>query len=108
MAVVTVSSDKLGFPAGISETVNVLDHNATVTFLVKARTAGDSPLEVRVFSPKGHLLVLERRLTVRVTAVSVVALMLTLGAAAFLLAWWIRSMMRGRRSRNRNLVPAGS
>lgn len=106
VATVTVASDKLAFPSGSSQVVRLLDHNATVTFLVKARTAGDSPLEVRVFSPKGHLLVIERRLTVRVTAVSVVALLLTLGAVLFLLVWWLRSMMRGRRSRNRNLVPA--
>lgn len=106
-AIVTLYSDKLTFPAGRSQTVRLLDHNATVTFLVSARTAGDSPLRVRVFSPKGHLLVIERRLTVRVTAVSVVAVVLTVGAVSFLLLWWLRSVVRGRRSRNRNLMPAG-
>ncbi len=100
-----VSSSELGFPAGSSRMV-VLSHRAnSVSFFVKSRGAGDFPLVVEVISPKGHLVLLQQRLTVRSTAASVVALILTATAAGVLALWWVRSTLTGPKRRNRHLLP---
>jgi Flp pilus assembly protein TadB len=48
-------------------------------------------------SPMGHLQLSRADLTIRSTAISGVAIGLTVGAAAFLFFWWFRSASRRRR-----------
>lgn len=100
-----LSSPALRFPRGSSKQV-LLTHRAnSVSFLVSTRGTGDFPLVVRLVSPKGGLVLLEDRLTVRSTAASVVALGLTAAAVGVLALWWVRSSINGRKQRNRHLLP---
>lgn len=106
-AVLRVSSDKLGFPKGASLPVELSRRSNTKYFSVQARASGDFPLTVSLVSPEGHLVLLDSRFTIRSTATSTVAIVISVGAGAFLLGWWGRSLLKGRRTtRNRRLVPA--
>ncbi|MGH9102536.1 MAG: DUF6049 family protein, partial [Acidimicrobiales bacterium] len=99
-----LQSDKLAFPGGSRHQVSLSAGNNALRFQVRARTTGDFPLQVSLVAPKGGLVLLSERLTIRSTAFSVVAIALTAGAGGFLILWWGRSLMRGRRNRNRRLV----
>jgi hypothetical protein len=101
--VVTVQSDKLEFPQGTSRAVELARRNTTERFSVVARTSGVFPLRITLESPDGNLLIGRARLTVRSTAASRVSVVVSVGAAAFLVAWWGRHFVRGRRARR--LVP---
>jgi len=102
--VLRIESDKLSFPtrphtAGVA-TQEVLLRKAlnTVDFDVKARTAGAFPLRVTLLSPDGNLVLARTSFTVHSTAFSGVGLLLSVGAALFLAAWWARQLLRGRRA----------
>ena len=77
--------------------------NTTARFSVKARTSGDTGLDIVVESPDGSLPIANTLLTVRSTAASGVGIVLSAGAALFLVVWWGRDFRRGRRARR--LVP---
>ena len=102
--VVKVESDKLFFPRGNTEALDLARRNTTERFPVELRTSGAFPLRIRLESPDGNLLIDETRMTVRSTAASRVSLGVSLGAALFLAIWWGRHALRGRRARR--LVPA--
>jgi Family of unknown function (DUF6049) len=102
--VVKVESDKLFFPRGNTQALDLARRNTTERFPVELRTSGAFPLSIRLESPDGNLLIDETRLTVRSTAASRVSLGVSLGAALFLAIWWGRHVLRGRRARR--LVPA--
>lgn len=99
-----VASDKLDFPRGSVRSVDLDRRSTTERFSVKARTSGSFPLRVSLLSPDGALELGTSRFTVRSTAASGVGVVLSVGAMAFLLVWWGRHLVRGRR--NRRLVPA--
>ena len=69
---------------------------------VHTRTSGDSSLQLQLLSPVGRLQLARAELTIRSTAISEVAIALTVGAAAFLVVWWLRSAGRRRRRRARH------
>lgn len=98
-AILTVSSDKLTFEHGSSRLVTLNQRDTTEYFDVRTRSPGDFPLEVALVAPRGHFVLLHGRFTIRSTAASVVAIGLTVGAGAFLILWWGRSYVRGRRAR---------
>jgi hypothetical protein len=112
--VVTVRSDKLEFPGGqtrdgsaspneVSRKLDLLRSNETARFTVLTRTSGAFPIQITLESPDGSLIVSKTRLTVRSTAVSGLGLLLSAAAGLFLLAWWGRHVLNGRRARR--LVP---
>ena len=101
---VQVASDKLEFPGGAVRDLDLDRRNTTERFSVQARASGTFPLRVNLVSPDGALVLGRSRLTVRSTASSGVGVVLSAGAGAFLLLWWGRQQVRGRR--NRRLVPA--
>lgn len=101
---IEVESDKLGFPRGAVRSVDLTRRSTTERFSVQARTSGSFPLRIRLLSPDGAVELGSSRFTVRSTAASGVGVVLSVGAVVFLLAWWGRHLIRGRR--NRRLVPA--
>lgn len=101
---IRVASDKLDFPRGSLRSVDLNRRSTTERFSVRARTSGSFPLRVVLTSPDGALELGTSRFTVRSTAASGVGVVLSVGAMAFLLVWWGRHLVRGRR--NRRLVPA--
>jgi hypothetical protein len=111
--VVTVRSDKLEFPGGadgshprneITQKLDLVRRNETSRFAVQTRASGAFPLLVTLQSPDGSLVVSHTQITVRSTAASGVGLLLSAAAGLFLLIWWGRHVLHGRRARG--LVPA--
>jgi len=96
--VVRVQSDKLAFPKGTTQTVDLIRRNTTQRFAVESRTSGAFPMRITLESPDGNLVIGRTRLTVRSTAASGVSLVVSLGAATFLAVWWGRHALRGRRA----------
>lgn len=93
------TSRRLDFPDGNRVTVGLDPGTEQISIRVRTRSPGDSPLDIRVVSPDGGLVIASTRLTVRSTAVSGIGTVLTVGAAAFLVLWWIRHWRRARRAK---------
>jgi hypothetical protein len=94
---VRLESDQLRFPEGDERVLTLPPRNTTARFAVETRSPGAFPLVITVTSPNGQLLVSRSRLTIRSTVVSGVGALLTVGAGAFLLAWWGNDLRRARR-----------
>ena len=101
--VVRIESDKLDFPGGTVQNLELTRLNTTERFPVVARASGAFPIRITLESPDGHLVVGRARITVRSTAASGASLVVAMGAATFLAVWWGRNAMKGRRARG--LVP---
>jgi hypothetical protein len=95
--VVSLDADQLRFPAGQTRQLTLQRGNTTARFRVEARTSGAFPLQVRVTSPDGALVLGQTRYTVRSTVVSGVGIVLTSASVAFLVAWWGLHVRRTRR-----------
>jgi hypothetical protein len=96
---VELQSQKLFFPDGSSRLVDLPPKSTTVRFEVDARTSGSFPLHLSVRSADGALAITDSSFRVRSTAVSVVGLVLIIGAVAFLAVWWGWDIRRRRRAR---------
>jgi hypothetical protein len=96
---VELQSPKLFFPEGSSRLVDLPPRSTTVRFAVEARTSGTFPLRLSVRSADGVLPITDSSFRVRSTAVSVVGLLLMIGAGAFLAVWWGWDIRRRRRAR---------
>jgi hypothetical protein len=95
--VLELSSSALGFPAGASLPLT-LTHKDNPNFIrVTARSSGDFHLSASFVSPDHHATLVRTIFTVRSTAVSGVAIGISLGALAVLGIWWVRSVARHRR-----------
>ena len=108
---VELASDKLTFTDSRSEGSSerrelLLGANRTTTeaIPVKARTSGTFSLRVTVRSPDGRLQIGDTRFTITSTVASGIGVLLSVGAALFLLLWWAKHWRTVRRSRR--LVPA--
>ncbi|HXW34216.1 MAG TPA: hypothetical protein VEJ87_06510, partial [Acidimicrobiales bacterium] len=108
----TVSSDKLvfGSTAGCTPTKPtnggftavdcrmVLSRGSNAVYVdMRSRTAGNFVVSVDLVSPKGGLTLVDGNVSVRSLSTSDVAIALSIGAAVVLLAWWGRTLWRGRR-----------
>ena len=99
--VLVLESDKLEFPDG-AQIPWTLDPgiNDDITIPVRARTSGDSLLQVTVRSPDLRLqLGTTSRVTVRSTALSGLGVVMSIAALSMLMIWWLRQIMRSRRER---------
>lgn len=110
--VLVLASDKLEFPDGpeIPWTLQP-GVNEDIAIPVRARTSGDSLLQVTVRSPDLRLqLGNTGRVTVRSTALSGLGLVMSIAAIAMLAVWWGRQILRSRRERRQStsLVDAGT
>jgi hypothetical protein len=79
----------------------VLAPSSTTTEVVpvKARTSGAFPLRVIVLSPDGHLELGRTQITITSTVASGVGIVLSGGAALFLVLWWASHWRSARRTR---------
>jgi hypothetical protein len=94
-------SDKLrveDLDDGESTTLLLEPGVTTREFQLQALSTGSFPLTIELHSPDGTLLVSRSRSAVRSTTPTGVGLALTLGAAVFLLAWWVLDLRRRRRA----------
>lgn len=97
--VVRLRSPKLEFPSGDTMTAVLVEPTTRLDIDVRVRASGSFPLEVQVISPDGGISLDTTTLTVQSTAVSGVGIVLSAGAALFLLVWWARHWHRTRRSK---------
>jgi hypothetical protein len=72
--------------------VEVGGKSKPLLFHVRAKTTGRFPVQVQIQTPSGRPL-RAAQLVVRSTAYNLVALIITIGAAVFLLAWWARRFL---------------
>jgi hypothetical protein len=103
-ASLTVTSDKLLFPNGSTEwtrpgSVQLRPGTNIIDVPVTARSSGQFSLDVTVRSTDGRLVLSEGQISVRSTATSVVAIVLSLGALAVLGVWWFRTSRKRRAAR---------
>jgi hypothetical protein len=94
---VTLAAQKLAFPDGASQTIE-LDPGTTTTqtFVVQTRTTGTFPLTITVTTADGRYLIQRTQITIRSTALNGVGLVLTIGAGAFLALWWLTHSRKAR------------
>ena len=57
---------------------------------IHTRVPGDAPIDITVLTPDGVVALDQVEYTVRSTAISGIGVILSAGAAAFLLVWWAR------------------
>ena len=103
-----LQGEKLEFPGHESGVLDVTltAETTRVSLNVRTRASGDSPLDVTVTAPDGHLVIGRTRVTVRSTAFSGVGIILSVGAGSFLAVWWLRHAVAVRRERRRRLKHA--
>jgi hypothetical protein len=96
-----ITDRRLTITGGDTQQVELPIGSRTFTFPVRAETTGRIAFRVLVLTPVTAVqpdTITERELIVRSTAYNRVALVITIGAAAFLLAWWGRRLLPRRRS----------
>lgn len=107
--IVSSPGDELSFERTVFP-MTLRPSNNTIEIRVKARSAGDFRLALRVRTTEEDYTLARGELVIRSTAISGVAVGLTVGAAAFLVIWWARSAFRrrrkGRHLRQRRGAPA--
>lgn len=105
--VLTARSDRLRFRGGdllpaieaeYAALIEVPPGESRVDLPVEALATGSVPLYIELLSPDGELTFATRQLNVRSTAISGTGLVLSLGAIAVLLVWWIRTIRARRRA----------
>jgi hypothetical protein len=97
-----VSNRRLLFPSGNTREVTIAANSvALVRVPVRAVATGRFPVKVQILTGGTGVraLIAESDLVIRSTAYNRIALFLTIGAAVFLLVWWGRGVVRGRRRR---------
>jgi hypothetical protein len=103
--VIRLQGEKLEFPGhenGVLD-VTLATETTRVSLNVRTRASGDSPLDVTMTAPDGHLVIGRTRVTVRSTAFSGVGIILSVGAGSFLALWWLRHAVAVRRERRKRL-----
>lgn len=94
--VLQISSDRLRFPEGQRFEIAADEEITRVDIPVRAQATGSVPTFVQLTTPDGQIILDQRQLDVRSTAVSGVGLALSIGALIVLVIWWARSWRRSR------------
>jgi hypothetical protein len=103
-----VTDRRLQFPKGNVREVTVAARQTVPVFIpVQALATGRFPVKVQVLTAGlgPQATIAESDLIVRSTAYNRIALVLTIGAAAFLFGWWGRQFLPGRRRRHEGASP---
>jgi hypothetical protein len=93
---IALESPRLEFLNGASRTVLLEPPGEHFDFSVRAQTTGRFPVNVQIQTPDGSPIAAST-IVVRSTAYNRVALILTIGAALFLAAWWGRRFLPRRK-----------
>jgi hypothetical protein len=98
-ATVRLTSAKLEFPEGDVLPLSLPPGSSTrLDLAVRARASGSIPLTVTITSPDGSLTLAVVDYSIRSPAVAGMGVILSAGAALFLLVWWARHWHRTRRA----------
>jgi hypothetical protein len=90
-----LQSPRLEVIGGPGRVVTLTRPEQLFTFQVRAQTTGRFPVDVFVETPNGARIA-QSQIVVRSTAYNLVALVVTIGAALFLAAWWGRRFLPRR------------
>lgn len=95
-----VTNQRLTFVKGSNLYITLPPGDKTFFFQVRTETTGRFPITVQILTQAKYnaTLIAQSQMTVRATAYNRVALVLTLGAALFLLAWWGRRFLPRRKA----------
>lgn len=88
--VLELRGDKLDFPEGSTIELDLEPEVSILEIPIRARTSGDSSLEVTLRSPDGSIALDRFQVTVRSTALSGVGLAIAILAVLALAIWWFR------------------
>jgi len=94
------SSFGLRFPKGHTWTIKLYPRTNVVQIQLTAGTSGDFPLHLSLTSRSGFV-IQSGYMTIRSTAISGVAVALSVGAAVFLVVWWMRAIVTKRRKQHK-------
>ena len=97
---VKATSEKLRFPDGEELRITLEPGLNELEIPIEAVTSGDARIFITVTSPDGHLELTDDSVNVRSTAISGLGLTVSLVSLAVLLTWWLRTIIRVRRSRH--------
>ena len=87
----SVSSDKLEFPDGATQSVVLEPGRNDLTIAVKSRSSGDARLRINVLSPDGTIqLTQPSNIVVRSTVFSGLGLIILVAALIVLALWWLQ------------------
>ena len=92
-------SNKLVFPDGADQVLELPPRNTTRRFLVEARTSGTFTMRVTLTTADDRFTISTTEMTVRSTVFSSIGVILTVGALLFLAVWWGNHIRRSRRKR---------
>lgn len=95
---IRLRSTRLEFPDGDVITTTLTPGATRLDVRVETRTSGAFPLDITITSPDGSMVLDETTFDIRSTTVSGVGLLLSIGAGAFLVVWWVRNWRSSRRS----------
>lgn len=99
----TLSSDTLLFSDHTTQisvpSVTLTSSNNVIYENVQARVSGEFRVNVTMTTPTGNLVLTSGTIKVASTAISSVGVVLSLGAIAVLVSWWVRTGHRNRRAR---------
>jgi hypothetical protein len=101
LRIVLVADRRISLIKGGSRRITLPPMQRTLTFAVRSDSTGRFPIKVQVKTPVDASIaqtITETEVLVRSTAYNRIALVLTIGAAAFLLGWWGRRFLPRRRS----------
>lgn len=97
--IVRTTSEKLRFPDGEELQLVLTPGLNELEIPVETVTSGDARILITVTSPDGRLDLANGSVNVRSTAISGLGLTVSLVSLAILLTWWLRTIIRVRRSR---------
>ena len=104
--VMHVRSSNLTFPNGtrFPLVLTTRDHSAVIA--VHTLTSGVTTLSISLEAPRGGTVLSSEQLSIHSTAISAVAILISLAALLVLAAWWARSFWRSRHGTGRTRHPA--
>ena len=97
--IVRTTSEKLRFPDGEELQLVLAPGLNELEIPVETVTSGDARILITVTSPDGRLDLANGSVNVRSTAISGLGLVVSLVSLAVLLTWWLRTIIRVRRTR---------
>ena len=104
--IVRTTSEKLRFPDGEELQLVLAPGLNELEIPVETVTSGDARILITVTSPDGRLDLANGSVNVRSTAISSLGLVVSLVSLAVLLTWWLRTIIRVRRTRRAATVSA--
>ena len=99
--ILELRSDHLAFPHGTHYPLLIDSTTKSLRIQTVAITTGDLPLTAELVTPEGGLTIAKSKVIVHATKTSIVAIILTIGAALVLGLWWIRTWWRRPSSKHR-------